>query len=97
MCLENPFGIWFLAKSNNPQLMRVVRTLWDTGVYSSWAGRVFQVGRVCISYFFIATTKHLIKASKERRFERNFFFFFQNVFIYLFIGSQFEGGKATGV
>lgn len=94
ICLENPFGIWFLAKSNNPQLMRVVRTLWDTGVYSSWVGCVFQVGRACISYFFIATTKHLIKASKER-FERNFFL--SSKFIYLFIGSQFEGGKATGV
>lgn len=48
--------------------MRVVRTLWDTGVCSSWVGRVFQVGRVCISYFFITVTNYLIKASKGRRF-----------------------------
>lgn len=75
MCLENPFGIWFLAKSHP----RSRTLLWVTGVYSSWAGCVFQVGRVCISYFFYCCDRVSDKIIPGKKVLKGLF---KNLFIY---------------
>lgn len=65
--------------------MRVVRTLWDTGVCSSWVGRVFQVGRVCISYFFYYSDKLSDKGIQGKKVLKEFFLFFKTyLFMYWF-------------
>lgn len=73
--------------------MRVVRTLWDTGVCSSWVGRVFQVGRVCISYFFYYSDKLSDKGIQGKKVLKEFFLFFQNLFIYVLVRSLREAGQ----